>query len=68
MHFNQWEQTRYAEIRGLIDYEEVEYYSVNDTGYIHKWDIAEIAAEDYVQLFGSPTAKKQLIIKMYKRE
>ncbi|NLM13539.1 MAG: S-layer homology domain-containing protein [Epulopiscium sp.] len=57
-HFNQWEQTRYAKIRGLTNYKEVEYYSVNDTGYIHKWDVAEIAAEDYVQLFGSPTAKK----------
>ncbi|WP_341878189.1 S-layer homology domain-containing protein [Defluviitalea saccharophila] len=57
-HFNQWEQTKYAQIRGLTKYKEVEYYSVNDTGYIHKWDVAEIAAEDYVQLFGSPTAKK----------
>ncbi|HHW67583.1 MAG: hypothetical protein PWP07_1131 [Epulopiscium sp.] len=59
-HFNQWEQTKYAKIRGLTNYKEVEYYSVNDTGYIHKWDVAEIAAEDYVQLFGSPTAKKSV--------
>jgi hypothetical protein len=25
--------------------------------YVHAWDITEIAAEDYVQLFGSPLAK-----------
>ncbi|WP_058486262.1 S-layer homology domain-containing protein [Defluviitalea phaphyphila] len=59
-HFNQWEQTNYAKVRGLLNYKDVEYYSINDTGYIHKWDIAEIAAEDYVQLFGSPNAKKSV--------
>lgn len=57
-HFNQWKDTKYAQIRGLKDYKEVEYFSVNDRSYIHKWDVSEIAAEDYVQLFGSPNAKK----------
>lgn len=59
-HFNQWKDTRYAKIRGLEKYKEVEYFSVNDKKYTYKWDIAEIAANDYVQLFGSPKAKKSM--------
>lgn len=49
---NRWRKTSYAKMRGLTDDERV---CVN--GCEHRWMIAEIAAEDYVQLFGSPLAK-----------
>lgn len=62
-NFNQWKETDYAKIRGLLDNKDVEYFSVNTVEYIHEWDISEIAAEDYVQLFGSPTAKKSIVYK-----
>jgi len=48
-----WADTTYAKMRGLSDDKRV---SVSDGE--HRWQIAEIAAEDYVQLFGSPLAKK----------
>ncbi|HOQ16858.1 MAG: S-layer homology domain-containing protein [Epulopiscium sp.] len=57
-HFNQWKETNYAKIRGLEKYKEVGYFSVQDNRYSYQWDVAEIAANDYVQLFGSPNAKK----------
>ncbi|MFC4768909.1 hypothetical protein [Effusibacillus consociatus] len=47
-----WRQTTYAKIRGLANDPRI---NQSDE---HRWQLAEIAAEDYVQLFGSPTAKK----------
>ena len=47
-----WKDTTYARMRGLTNDERV---GVTDVE--HRWQIAEIAAEDYVQLFGSPLAK-----------
>lgn len=49
---NRWQETTYATIRGLSNNP-----YVNQTNE-HRWELAEIAAEDYVQLFGSPTAKR----------
>ncbi|MHB9094480.1 MAG: copper amine oxidase N-terminal domain-containing protein [Eubacteriales bacterium] len=50
-----WKSTGLAEARGL------KYNSkVGASGWNHKWLIQEIAAEDYVQLFGSASAKKSV--------
>ncbi len=56
-HFAQWKDTEYAKIRNLKAYPKVKYYYYNDKEYDHLWDICEIAAEDYVQLFGSSLAR-----------
>lgn len=50
---NRWRRSTYAKIRGLSGDPRV------NSSDEHRWQLAEIAAEDYVQLFGSPTAKKQ---------
>ena len=44
-----WAQTEWAKRRGLLDYPEA------DSG-PHRWNPAEVAADDYVLLFGSPMA------------
>lgn len=49
-----WRNTTYATMRGLANDKRV-----NISGVDHRWQIAEIAAEDYVQLFGSPLAKAE---------
>jgi hypothetical protein len=48
---SRWRESTYAQIRGLSNNPQV-----NQTNE-HRWELVEIAAEDYVQLFGSPTAK-----------
>lgn len=53
-----WINSEYARIRGLKDYPQVTYLNQNTKTYSHEWDIAEILAEDYIQLFGSELAKK----------
>jgi len=51
--------TGYAKVRNFEKYPNVKHYSdLEGLDYSHKWDVTEIAAEDYVQLFGSKTAKK----------
>lgn len=52
-NFDEWQETRYAEIRGLTDDARVR----DDYSNGHQWNITEIAAEDYIQLFGSLNAK-----------
>jgi hypothetical protein len=49
-----WSNTSYATMRGLSNDKRV-----NISGVDHRWQVAEIAAEDYVQLFGSPLAKAE---------
>lgn len=51
---NRWRDTTYARLRGLSNDKRV-----NITGVEHRWQLAELAAEDYVQLFGSPLAKAE---------
>lgn len=51
--FGQWQDTYYAKIRDLTKDKRVR----KDYNNGHQWNITEIAAEDYVQLFGSPNAK-----------
>ncbi len=48
-YYTDWYTTEYARLRKL---EKPKTDVIN-----HKWDIAEIAAEDYVELFGSKNAK-----------
>lgn len=60
--FDQWRNTGYAKTRGISNHPKINYthnYSLGN----HKWDIMEIAAEDYVQLFGSTNAKKSILYK-----
>lgn len=53
------EDSEYYKIRGLGEYEEAkEYHRFDEYLKMHAWDIDEIAAEDYVQLLGSPTNKE----------
>lgn len=54
---NKWLDSEYAQVRGLDDYHQITYLGDQTCEYNHKWDIAEILAEDYVQLYGSPMAK-----------
>lgn len=52
------ENSDYYKIRGLEEYPEaIEYYRYDEYLKMHAWDIDEIAAEDYVQLLGSPTSR-----------
>lgn len=60
---NQWYDTEYAKIRNLDEYEEVDYGDSSISEYVRQWDIAEIAACDYFQLFASPNAKKSIMYK-----
>ncbi len=57
-YYNEWYNTEYARIRQLDKYEEVDYGTSNEYTYMRQWDITEIAAFDYVQLFGSKLAKE----------
>ncbi len=53
-----WIHSEYARLRKLKNYPLMTYLGDDPKGYSHKWDIAEILAEDYVQLYGSERAKK----------
>lgn len=57
--FDQWRTTGYAKARNIGAHSKISYGNSHE-GNVHMWDIAEIAAEDYVQLFGSPNAKKSI--------
>lgn len=52
--FEDWQDTNYARIRGLAGDARVR----DDYNNGHQWNIIEIAAEDYIQLFGSINAKR----------
>jgi len=54
--FDDWTETGYAKVRGLLEDKRVVAQSNQ-----HQWNVEEIAAEDYVQLFGSPLARKSKI-------
>ncbi len=59
-YYSEWDKTGYAQIRNLADYPKVDYGEMGKVDYSHKWDITEIAAEDYIQLFGSKLAKSSV--------
>ena len=60
--FNKWQTTGYARARNIVTHQEI-VYQADAIGDCYKWDIMEIAAEDYVQLFGSPNARRSVIYK-----
>lgn len=49
-----WKKSSYAKIRGIINNKKVSHNAE------HKWQPAEIAAEDYSQLLGSSNARKNI--------
>ena len=53
LHISEWGQSRYGALRKLAAYPVA--YSANAD---YAWDIAEIAANDYVQLLSSPNARR----------
>jgi|GEM_PF-1997306 len=53
LHTSAWGQSRYAALRNLAAYP-VAYTADGD----YTWDVAEIAANDYVQLLGSTNARR----------
>lgn len=54
-YYNEWKDSKYGKIRNFEEYPVI--YSLNDPNYIYRWDVTEIAAEDYSQLLGSKTGK-----------
>ncbi|WP_105615016.1 hypothetical protein [Vallitalea okinawensis] len=59
----QWTETEYAKIRQFYMYPLVKSYDDKLDPLKHRWDISEIAAEDYVQLFGSDLARNSIDFK-----
>ncbi|HCC07286.1 MAG TPA: hypothetical protein DEP72_03880 [Clostridiales bacterium] len=60
-YFSEWKETGYSKARGLTKFSKIKYYDdLYQDSYEHKWDVTEVAAEDYVQLFGSPLAKRSV--------
>lgn len=51
--FEQWKDTELYKARNLKEFQKI----TDDYDNGHEWSVTEIAAEDYVQLYGSPTAK-----------
>lgn len=61
-YYSHWQNSEYAKIRELHQYPVI--YDLNLLeSYSRSWDIAEIAAIDYVQLLGSPLAKRSIVYK-----
>jgi len=54
---SKWINSNYAAVRGLKNYSQVTYLGDTQHTYSHKWDIAEILSDDYVQLYGSTLAR-----------
>lgn len=55
-----WINTEYSIIRSLEDYGVVTYIGDITKPYQYEWDIAEIIANDYVQLYGSELARVRI--------
>lgn len=62
-HHDQWTDTEYAKVRQFHLYPLVKSYDDKLDPLKHRWDISEIAAEDYVQLFGSDLARNSIDFK-----
>ncbi|BBI30913.1 hypothetical protein [Cohnella abietis] len=52
--------TKWASLRGIKNYPVVFSEDGSEPGYTHMWDATEIMADDYMALFGSPTAKQAM--------
>lgn len=55
----EWRTSDYAQYRMLNQYDELTFIGDLSKPYIYEWDIAEIIANDYVQLYGSSLARSQ---------
>lgn len=53
--------TRWASVRSIKGYPVLFTDDPEDPDYTHYWDAGEIMADDYMALFGSPTAKKTMV-------
>ncbi|HCX65529.1 MAG TPA: hypothetical protein DHN33_09995 [Eubacteriaceae bacterium] len=53
LFFDDWRESQVYQVRGLDSFEQVGAQGEVE----HQWDVGEIVAEDYVQLYGSETAK-----------
>lgn len=53
----EWSSGKYGQLRELQSYDQVTYLGNDLKPYDHKWDVAEILADDYVQLYGSELAR-----------
>lgn len=60
--FNEWKSTGYAQVRNIVGHPKIS-YETDAIGDLYKWDIMEMVAEDYVQLFGSPNARRSIVYK-----
>jgi hypothetical protein len=56
---NDWQNSTYAKLRKLSEYDKVCIDS-SDENYSYRWDITELAANDYYELLGSDTGKTSL--------
>jgi hypothetical protein len=52
--------TKWVSLRGIKNYPVVFSEDGSEPGYTHMWDASEIMADDYMALFGSPTAKQAM--------
>lgn len=55
----EWSKSDYAKQRMLSQYESLTFIGDLSKPYVYEWDIAEIIANDYVQLYGSSLARNQ---------
>ncbi|QMV41489.1 hypothetical protein [Cohnella cholangitidis] len=53
--------TKWAAIRGIQNYPVLFTEDTSDPEYTHYWDPGEIMADDYMAMFGSPTAKLSMV-------
>jgi len=54
-------KTKWASIRGIKGYPVLFTEDTSSANYTHYWDATEIMADDYMALFGSPTAKTSMV-------
>jgi len=56
----QWMISQYGQVRDFSSYKQVTFLGDLSKPYQYRWDVAEIIANDYVQLYGSKLARKQI--------
>lgn len=56
LYYSNWANSEYSQLRGFENLPVN--YDCFEMNYEYKWDVTEIAAEDYVQLFSSPLARR----------
>jgi hypothetical protein len=58
-YYNNWINSNYGKIRNLSEFDDI-CFSKSQDNYSYRWDVREIAANDYYELLGSPTGKSSL--------